>query len=704
MRRISKKRWMRLGILALMAGFCSMGALADATVSIDSSAMNNGYMNVSDLNGTYVEGYPWEVADLSTSFDGSGYEVTMVPNSINDTNEYWYIGGGAPGNPGNKIMEASLYNETTDVYGGQILTFKGHVSSITLSNTHTVVAYIRDFVADYSSHTEITAPLTATGGFEISLAISGATGNHVQYGLRMDGPCVWHTDLAPFGSVVVTVADDSEAPTPDPMGFAVAPYAVSGTAINMTALNAVDNLTGVEYSFSNTVTGVTSGWQSDTNYTATGLSPVTEYFFTVKARDTHPNHNETAASPPEPATTLSADSNPPTPNPMYFDSTDPSSQSIKLTATTATDDQTDVEYFFDCVAGDGVDSEWQLSPVYINTGLAAGSNYIWNVKARDLNGNTTSASSNVVVTTWPNPGSFSMSNSLRGYTGNNNQDGTVHDTLKDNIIFSDYENLNKRITFDGSGATFGGIIGGDDGRNVLRTMGAEYADSSFEAYVSASGWTGDENIFIGLGPGDIGAYGVPDWSPNGETTNASLICEIHGSNAGIWSQAANSTGKWDMDAQSAIGLTLDSVQRIKLAYDSSTHECTLTVDLDYDGTTFDSDVVVGPVTVPVLSQSRVFLAGDDGIILSNFEIVGESAPVIDVDDIAISAIGSGMLLTWTSVYGQTYDVVYKTDLVSAPSWTTDTSPGCSNIPGTGGSISATSTVNFTEAFYSVVVE
>ncbi len=78
---------------------------------------------------------------------------------------------------------------------------------------------------------------------------------------------------------------------------------------------------------------------------------------------------------------------PPTPDPMTW-SSNPSaddSYSISMTATTATDDNDSVQYYFDEITGNpgGTDSGWQSSTSYTDTGLSEDTLYRYKVKARD---------------------------------------------------------------------------------------------------------------------------------------------------------------------------------------------------------------------------------------------------------------------------------------------------------------------------------
>jgi methionine-rich copper-binding protein CopC len=94
----------------------------------------------------------------------------------------------------------------------------------------------------------------------------------------------------------VAMVEDTTAPTPDPMGFAIPPMASSPGSITMTAATAHD-LMGVEYYFTCAAGGGNdSGWQDSPVYTDSGLTPGVQYSYAVMARDKQPGLNETAAS------------------------------------------------------------------------------------------------------------------------------------------------------------------------------------------------------------------------------------------------------------------------------------------------------------------------------------------------------------------------------------------------------------------------
>jgi hypothetical protein len=98
---------------------------------------------------------------------------------------------------------------------------------------------------------------------------------------------------------------DTDPPTPDPMTWASPPAAVDATTVGMTATTASDPK-GVEYYFECTAGGChDSGWQNDSTYVDSGLSPETLYTYRVKARDKSVGQNETGWSLEASATTPS---------------------------------------------------------------------------------------------------------------------------------------------------------------------------------------------------------------------------------------------------------------------------------------------------------------------------------------------------------------------------------------------------------------
>jgi hypothetical protein len=192
-----------VALLVALSGV-SVSQAADVVVS-PGTAPWLGYMNVFELpanGGGFVFGSPWGVADVVSVFDDANSKLTLKVNSINDPNAFWYTPGGQAGAAGNKTMDANTYQEATDIYNGQTLTFSGEVLSNTLSSTHQIYVFIKDFAPDFSSYNSNIVPL-GTGNFSVSLDCDAQAGRHVQWGFEMIGPCVWITDSDLFGNVVV---------------------------------------------------------------------------------------------------------------------------------------------------------------------------------------------------------------------------------------------------------------------------------------------------------------------------------------------------------------------------------------------------------------------------------------------------------------------------------------------------------------------
>jgi hypothetical protein len=206
----------------------------------------------------------------------------------------------------------------------------------------------------------------------------------------------------PDGPPEVVGADDSQAPTPNPMTFSTPPTAAGERSISMIATQAADD-SWAQYYFTNTAgDGHDSGWQGSRVYEDTGLKPDTVYAYTVKTRDHSPAQNTSAPSSPFSARTRSMDNVSPLPEQMNMRvapvATSPST--IYMEATTASD-ASGVEYYFACTAGDCHDSGWQDGASYPDTGLKPETKYSYIVTVQDKSpqGNKTSASAALSATT-----------------------------------------------------------------------------------------------------------------------------------------------------------------------------------------------------------------------------------------------------------------------------------------------------------------
>ena len=165
-------------------------------VKVDPAAAWQGYMNITDPNNNneYVTGGTWPTKDLAAVF--SGPSLTLRPNSIDDASYY-------DSGVGNKTMEANMYVETRPgLLSGQTVNFSGTVASNSLSATHTTIAFIKDYTADYSSSVSQTVTL-APGPFSLSLPTIADPTRHIQYGFQVVGAPVPIESISSFGSVQI---------------------------------------------------------------------------------------------------------------------------------------------------------------------------------------------------------------------------------------------------------------------------------------------------------------------------------------------------------------------------------------------------------------------------------------------------------------------------------------------------------------------
>ena len=198
-------------------------------------------------------------------------------------------------------------------------------------------------------------------------------------------------------------------PAPNPMTWATEPYGSGPYSIAMVATTAVStDGSGVEYYFEDAFQPhVNSGWLTfsagrEPRWEVTDLTPFSGHSYRVKARN-RANLLETDWSETVSATTQREDLQPPTPNPMTFETppygTD--SNTITMVASVATD-PSGVEYQFECRSHPQYSSGWQDSRTYELSPLPHG-RYSFMVRARDkaVVHNTTLYSATVIVDLQP---------------------------------------------------------------------------------------------------------------------------------------------------------------------------------------------------------------------------------------------------------------------------------------------------------------
>jgi len=125
-----------------------------------------------------------------------------------------------------------------------------------------------------------------------------------------------------------------------------------------------------------------SSSQTGTTYDTGTMTSLTTYYWRIDEE----NSSGTNTGPVWSFTT--ADTIPPTPNPMTWahEPNTVNSSSITMTATTASDDS-GVQYYFANITDSNHDSGWVSNSAWTDTGLTNNTKYFYKVKARDMSAN-----------------------------------------------------------------------------------------------------------------------------------------------------------------------------------------------------------------------------------------------------------------------------------------------------------------------------
>ena len=166
------------------------------------------------------------------------------------------------------------------------------------------------------------------------------------------------------------------------------------------------------------------------------------------------------------------------------------------------------------------------------------------------------------------------------------------------------------VVYDASGTHFGTIVPGDSGRNYQRTLASDYATVPFVAEItfelsSAINDNGTPNdplddfpvgdnqaVFFGLGAGNVGLFGVPDWDT--PFSSASFLPETGAEKFLQFtnrSDGANSTQTFFDVFFSPFD---PGVHRFRMEFNPTTMLLTGALDINYAGGPFVADVTALP--------------------------------------------------------------------------------------------------------------
>ena len=172
------------------------------------------------------------------------------------------------------------------------------------------------------------------------------------------------------------------------------------------------------------------------------------------------------------------------------------------------------------------------------------------------------------------------------------------------------------IVYDAGGAHFGTGVSGDSGRSYQRTIDGDYATLGFTAEITFSVTSDEQAVFFGLGTGDPGIFGTPDWG-------------TQFSSASFWPETANdkvsrfrTANDVNFFGDSPLAGFDVGTHRMRMTFNPASNLLLGEIDVNYAGGPLVADPVGinFPIAVSSLfgadgwpsEPSRIFFGGDDG--------------------------------------------------------------------------------------------
>jgi hypothetical protein len=249
----------------------------------------------------------------------------------------------------------------------------------------------------------------------------------------------------------------------------------------------------------------------------------------------------------------------------------------------------------------------------------------------------------------------SLTNALTAFTGSSTDPAVQSAVGAAGFEFSSIAGLaedfssDPTIVFNSAGASFGSLFAGDGGRNYMRTI-ESYAFDSYVAEVTVMVNTlGTDQVFFGMGSGNITNWGTPDFAgfpsvfltPENELLKANAIDGI----TGDWMDPTGApTNNWSEVPAPGLLPANAGTHRLRMTLDAATKMWTGAIDMDYAGGPFVADattpsynlinayddggfVLNGFPTQP----SKIYFGGDDGATFKDFSVVVGGGPIDDAD-------------------------------------------------------------------------
>ena len=279
--------------------------------------------------------------DLALIEGKLGYQLDDHGDTVGSATDLFIGVGGAVVSSNPELDPHNTLTENKGVIGSagdvDVFTFVAGAGTVNLTVTPSWDAFYRS-TNRRGANLDVEAELQDLGGVTVALndpqndtgAVINVTVSAGTYYLLVSGAgnsITPYSDYASLGQYFINgsipaASDDETPPQPNPMSWANPPAATSDSSISMTATTAVDETSAVQYNFLCVAGDVAcstanSGWQSSSDFTATGLTADRVYSFQAIARDQA--GNETGRSPsasartpaPPPFTNFNADSESP---------------------------------------------------------------------------------------------------------------------------------------------------------------------------------------------------------------------------------------------------------------------------------------------------------------------------------------------------------------------------------------------------------
>jgi hypothetical protein len=174
---------------------------------LDPNATLLGFLNFFDFSFDYEGGFTYPTALLRAGFSNGAAvlqpNIDLYANGPNYNAAFaWTNSDGTAG----VELEQDFYIQN-DALAGNTLTYSGYCVSNNLDSTYTATAWLSDFSSSYVLNGTITTNLIAGQSFSITLPTN--PGDHIQYGLRIDGPDNSPTNVVTQDEVIVTATGPS---------------------------------------------------------------------------------------------------------------------------------------------------------------------------------------------------------------------------------------------------------------------------------------------------------------------------------------------------------------------------------------------------------------------------------------------------------------------------------------------------------------